>query len=105
MRLPAPDRSNMAGNTPEPVGPEYGLQPTRDTKLIQPPFTSESIVSTDDYRTGSEYGGVAGLVQPTPHVMTAAERRRQIMFIDPTDPGDDPSRGSVVAPDLEGDFT
>jgi hypothetical protein len=90
----------------QPVGPEFGLEPQRPELYIsqKPPVTSENLFSDDQraYLAGTEYGGVAGRVQPPPHVPTARERRMQIMFIDPTDPGTEV--GSVQAPELEGDF-
>jgi hypothetical protein len=87
--------------TPEPVGTEFGIAPIRDRHLNKPPFTSRDLVGTDDYSTGTEFGGVAGLIQPSPHVPDAAERLHMVYAIDPTDPGDDPGRGSVAAPNLE----
>jgi hypothetical protein len=92
-------------NLPEtPIGPELGLEPQRPElyEQIVLPTTSESPVSTDDYRTGSEFGGVGGLVQPSPHVPTAAERLSMIYMIDPADDG--LQTDSVAAPELEGDF-
>lgn len=86
----------------EPVGPEYGLEPTRTVVEFKPPVTSVDLVSTEDYRTGSEFGGVVGLIQPPPHVPTASERLRMIHAIDPDDPGTEPE--SVSAPELEGNF-
>lgn len=87
----------------EPVGPEYGLEPRIDHTLVSPPVTSRDIlVNYNDYRDGSEYGGVAGLVQPLPHPPTASERLSAIYAIDPTDSGTE--AGSVVPPELEGEF-
>lgn len=86
----------------EPVGPEYGLEPRLDHTLRVPAVTSEDLVSPEDYRTGSEFGGVVGLIQPPPHVPTASERLRMIYAIDPTDDGNQP--GSVLPPELEGNF-
>lgn len=86
-----------------PAAPEFNLEPVVQERIVVP-HTSQSIVSTEDYRAGTEFGGVAGLIQPPPHVPTAAERRSMIMFIDPTDPGDE-SPGSITPPELEGDFT
>jgi hypothetical protein len=83
-----------------PVGPDYGLEPRLDHTLYKPPVTSRDLVSTDDYRTGTEFGGVGGLIQPPPHVPTAGERLSMIYAIDPTDNGQE--EGSVVAPELEG---
>lgn len=87
----------------QPVGPEYGLEPRMDHTLVNPPVQSRDILANDnDYRTGSEYGGVAGLVQPAPHVPTSSERLSAIYAIDPTDPGTED--GSVAPPELEGLF-
>lgn len=87
----------------EPVGPEYGLEPIRNTgEEVLPPIDSVNLTSTEDYRTGTEFGGVAGMIQPSPHVPTASERRMQIMHIDPMDDGTRPD--SVAAPELEGNF-
>lgn len=86
-----------------PVGPEYGLEPRLDHTPIVPPIGSRDILTpTTDYREGSEYGGVGGLVQPPPHVPTASERLRQVYAIDPMDDGTRPD--SVAAPELEGEF-
>jgi hypothetical protein len=88
----------------EPVGPQYGLEPTRDPKKINRlPLDSHNLVSPYDYRAGSEFGGVPGIIQPAPHVPTAAERLHMVHGIDPTDPGTEVD--SVVPPELEGDFT
>jgi hypothetical protein len=88
----------------EPVGPQYGLEPTRDPREVNRlPLNSRDLVSPYDYRTGSEFGGVPGIIQPAPHVPTAAERLHMVYAIDPTDPGTEPD--SVVPPELEGDFT
>lgn len=84
------------------VGPDYGLEPIRDRTLIVPPITSRNLVSTEDYRQGSEFGGVGGLIQPSPHVPTASERLMMVYAIDSCDDG---TRGdSVTPPDLVGDF-
>lgn len=94
----------MTEPLPPPVGPEFGLEPQRDdlhTPIVVP-YTSQDLVSTEDYRSGSEFGGVGGLIQPPPHRPTAGERRSMVMAIDPTDPGFGP--GSIVPPELEGDF-
>lgn len=95
----------MTQPLPPPVGPEFGLEPQRDElhERIVVPYTSRDIVSTEDYRSGTEFTGVGGLVAPPPHRPTAGERRSMIMAIDPTDPGDG-SAGSVAPPELEGDF-
>lgn len=85
-----------------PVGPDYGLEPIRDRTLIVPLIDSRDLVSTEDYRDGSEFGGVGGLIQPPPHVPTASERLAMVYAIDPMDDG---TRGdSVSPPDLVGDF-
>lgn len=89
----------------QPVGDQYGLELRRPELYDdQPrPIDSRSIVSTDDYRDGTEFGGApTGLVQPPPHVMTSSERLHQIYAIDPEDDGTRPD--SVVAPELEGEF-
>lgn len=87
----------------QPVGPDYGLEPRIDHTLRVPGVTSRDILANDnDYRDGTEYGGVAGLVQPFPHQPTASERLSAIYAIDPTDSGAE--AGSVVPPELEGDF-
>jgi hypothetical protein len=94
----------MAEPLPPPVAPEFGLEPLRDelhTPIVVP-YTSRDLVSTEDYRTGSEFGGVGGLIQPPPHRPSAGERRSMIMAIDPADPGF--GEGSVTPPELEGDF-
>lgn len=87
-------------------GGELGIAPLRPElhNTMAMPVTSRVVLPTDHsvYRDGTEFGGVGGLVQPPPHVPTAAERRMQIMAIDPTDDGTGP--GGVVAPELEGDF-
>jgi hypothetical protein len=59
-------------------------------------------VSEDDYRLGSEFGGVGGLIQPAPHSATSSERLMQIYAIDPMDDGLQP--GSVLPPELDGSF-
>jgi hypothetical protein len=84
----------------EPVGPEYGLKPTRTGPPPRIPPDSEDLVSDHHYSTGSEFGGVPGLIQPPPHKPTASERRMMVMAIDPTDSGVEPE--SVAPPELEG---
>lgn len=77
----------------------------RQTVIPNPPVTSVDVLSPSTMpnpNTGTELGGVGGLIAPPPHVPTGRERMRQIFLIDPTDPGTEP--GSVVAPELEGDF-
>lgn len=88
----------------EPVGPEYGLEPRRPELFepIIPPLTSRNLVSEEDYRTGSEFGGVGGLIQPPPHVPKASERLHMIYAIDPQDDGTRPD--SVLPPELDGNF-
>lgn len=84
----------------EPVGPQYGLEPRLDHTEPKPAYNSvDRLLNPNDYRDGSEYGGVPGLVQPPPHVPSASERRSAIMAIDPADPGD-----AVNPPELEGAF-
>lgn len=88
----------------EPVGNQYGLDPRRPELFepFVPSINSRDLVSEEDYRTGSEFGGVGGLIQPAPHVPTAGERLSMIYAIDPTDDGTRPD--SVVAPELDGSF-
>jgi hypothetical protein len=86
----------------EPVGPQYGLEPRLDHTPIVIPPNSRSLVSEEDYQTGSEFGGVAGMIQPAPHVPSSSERLAMIYAIDPTDDGLQP--GSIVAPELDGNF-
>lgn len=87
----------------EPVGPQYGLDPLIDhTSIVVPPTSVDFLANDNDYRTGSEFGGVAGLVQPGPHTPTASERLSAIYAIDPTDAGGE--AGSVTPPELEGAF-
>jgi hypothetical protein len=86
----------------QPVGPDYGLEPLLDHTLYRPPPTSRSLLSTEDYRDGSEFGGVGGPIQPLPHTPTSSERLSMIYAIDPTDDGTEP--GSVLPPELEGAF-
>lgn len=86
------------------VGPEYGLDPLHPElhETIVPPINSRNLVSTENYRDGTEFGGVAGLIQPPPHTPTASERLHMIYAIDPEDDG---TRGnSVLPPELEGNF-
>jgi hypothetical protein len=63
----------------------------------------DTLTTTADPNKGTELGGVGGPIQPPPHVPTGIERLHQIYAIDPSDPGTEP--GSIVAPELEGDFT
>lgn len=86
----------------EPVGPEYGLEPRINRSTTLPSIDSRDLVSTEDYRNGSEFGGVGGLIQPPPHVPTASERLHMIYAIDPEDDGTRPD--SVIAPELDGNF-
>jgi len=83
----------------EPVGKQYGLDPRRTVREEPPPIDSRSLVSEEDYRDGSEFGGVGGLIQPPPHNPTASERLSMIYAIDPTDDGTRPD--SVLPPELE----
>lgn len=95
----------MTEPLPPPVGTELGLEPLRPDlheRIYVPPDSVDILTNPNDYRNGSEFDGVGGLVQPPPHVPTARERRMAIMFIDPADDG--VSQGSVAAPELEGDF-
>ncbi len=84
----------------DPVGPDYGLEPLLDHDPVFPLPLSREIVSTADYRTGTEFGGVEGLIQPPPHVPTAHERLMMVYAIDPSDTGTED--GSVVPPELTG---
>lgn len=87
----------------QPIGPEYGLEPRLDHTLYRPPVTSRDIIlNEEDYRDGSEYGGVVGLIQPIPHVPTSSERLSALYAIDPTDDGTEAE--SVLPPELEGLF-
>lgn len=85
-----------------PVGPDYGLEPRQDRTLIVPPLSSRDLVSTEDYRDGSEFGGVGGYIQPPPHNPTASERLHMMYAIDPMDDGSRPD--SVAPPEQVGDF-
>lgn len=71
--------------------------------MTTPGINSRDLVSTDDPALGTEYGGVAGIIQPPPHTPTASERLSMIYAIDPDDDGT--QEGSVVAPELVGDFS
>lgn len=84
------------------AGEEFGIAPLLDHTVPVPPIDSRNLVSPVSYREGSEFGGVAGLIQPIPHVPTASERMMMIRAIDPTDDGT--RSDSVIAPELEGDF-
>lgn len=64
---------------------------------------SRDLVSIEDPDTGSEFGGVGGLIQPPPHNPSASERLSMIYAIDPLDDGT--RADSVVAPELDGDFS
>lgn len=88
----------------EPVGPEYGLEPLRPElyQKIPLPVNSRNLVSGENYRDGSEFGGVGGLIQPGPHVPTASERLSMIYALDPTDDGT--QVGSILPPELDGNF-
>lgn len=88
----------------EPVGPEYGLEPLRPElyEFNKLPVTSRDLVSEEDYRDGSEFSGVGGLIQPVPHAPTASERLMMVYAIDPTDDGTESE--SVLPPELDGNF-
>jgi hypothetical protein len=88
----------------EPVGPQYGLNPRFDHTEPEHVYQSRDLTNPIPYDdpTATEYGGVAGLIQPAPHVPTSGERLAQIYAIEPTDPGS--GLGSVAAPELEGAF-
>jgi len=73
------------------------------TPQFPPEIHSRSHISTDDPATGSEFGGVSGLVQPPPHNPSAGERLNMVYAIDPMDDGT--RADSVVAPELDGDFS
>jgi hypothetical protein len=96
----------MTNALPESLaGAELGIEPidpTLHTRVI-PPIRSKDIVSTEDYRDGSEYGGVGGRIQPPPHVPTASERLAMVYAIDPTDDGTRPD--SIAPPELDGLFS
>jgi hypothetical protein len=95
----------MTEPLPPAAGADIGLPPLRTdlhTRIVEPPDSVDVLANIEDYTTGTEFGGVAGRVQPRPHVPTARERRMAIMFIDPADDGLQP--GSVAPPELEGDF-
>jgi hypothetical protein len=59
-------------------------------------------VSDEDYRDGSEFSGVGGLIQPAPHNPTASDALMSNYAIDPTDAGTEPE--SVLPPELDGNF-
>lgn len=88
----------------EPIGGEYGLEPLRPElyEFNRPPVDSRDLVSDENYRDGSEFGGVGGLIQPEPHTPNAHERLWMIYAIDPTDDGTEPE--SVLPPELDGNF-
>lgn len=88
----------------QPAGKDAGLDPLDPTlyEVVSQPLGSRDLVATDDYRTGSAFGGVAGLIQPPPHVPTASERLRMVYAIDPMDDGTRPD--SVLPPELDGLF-
>lgn len=88
----------------QPVGGDYGLELRRPElyDFSPPPVDSRDLVSEEDYRDGSEFSGVGGLIQPAPHTPTASERLHMIYAIDPTDDGTEP--GSITAPELDGNF-
>lgn len=89
----------------EPIGPQYGLTPLKDHTAPEPVYDSRDLLRNDipyNDPTATEYGGVAGLIQPSPHVPTSSERLHAIYAISPTDPGT--GNGSVAPPELEGAF-
>lgn len=73
----------------------------RPSELVRPTPTSHSHISERDPNTGTEFGGVDGVIQPDPHVMNAHERRTQVFCIDPTDAGDGTEPGAINPPELE----
>ena len=86
-----------------PVGPDFGLEPRLDhTVRVPPPLSRDLLEDVDDYRLGTELGGVAGLIQPPPHVPDAGERLMMVYAIDPADDGN--HEKSVIPPDLTGNF-
>lgn len=87
----------------EPIGPQYGLEPRREPGEFIPPIESRSLVSEEDYRTGSEFSGVMGLIQPPPHTPTATERLHMMYALDPMDDGVT-HPDSVAAPETDGNF-
>lgn len=96
----------MTNALPEPLaGAELGIDPIDPSLHIRvlPPIRSKDIVSTEDYRDGSEFGGVDGRIQPPPHVPSASERLHMVYAIDPTDDGT--RKDSVVPPELDGLFS
>lgn len=88
----------------QPIGGEYGLEPLRPElyEFNKPELTSRDLTNPLDYRDGSEFGGVAGLIQPVPHTPNAHERLWQIYAIDPDDDGTEAT--SVAPPELDGNF-
>lgn len=88
----------------QPAGEEYGLELRRPElyDFVRPPVTSRDLVSDEDYRDGSEFSGVGGLIQPAPHTPMASERLMMIYAIDPTDDGTE--AGSVLPLELDGNF-
>lgn len=87
----------------QPVGPDYGLEPRLDHTPFLPPLTSRDfLLNEEGYQGGTEFGGVAGMVQPAPHVPNATERLSAIYAIDPMDDGTRPD--SVLPPETDGAF-
>lgn len=88
----------------QPVGGEFGLEPLRPElyEFNKLPLDSRDLVSEENYRDGSEFGGVGGLIQPVPHTPTASERLMMVYAIDPTDDGTED--GSILPPELDGNF-
>lgn len=87
-----------------PPAGELDIPPVRPDLFVPivPPLGSRDLVSDIPYTAGSEFGGVAGLIQPFPHVPTASERCMMIRAIDPEDDGTRPD--SVTPPELDGLF-
>lgn len=89
----------------QPVGQQFGLEPRLDhTEPVRTYDSKDILTNPIKYNdpSATEFGGVAGLVQPPPHVPTAIERLHQVYQIVPEDPGN--GVGSVPAPELEGEF-
>lgn len=63
---------------------------------------NRNLTSQESPTTGTEFGGVSGHTQPTPHNPTASERLSQVYHIDPADDGTHPN--SITAPELDGNF-
>jgi hypothetical protein len=74
------------------------IRPRRDRTIIIPPVTSHTNVSKIDPNSGTEFGGVAGMIQPDPHTLTPAETISEIYAIDPTDAGPGSAPGAMSPP-------